>query len=86
MVLILSDQTFPTVRPLPQQVPTKCTIIRVEDCELQELEDVFNDRLKFFCKPQCSFPSGSVILPLVGSMSHLAKNDLNFYAPSWSKQ
>ncbi len=88
MVIILSDQTFPTVRPLPQHVPTKCTIIiRVEDCELRELEDVFNDRLKIFGKPHCSLSSGSVILPLVvGSMSHLAKNGLNFYAPSWSKQ
>jgi hypothetical protein len=37
------------------------------------------DRFKAFCKPHDNLPSGSVIL--VGSMSHLAKNGLNFYAP-----
>jgi hypothetical protein len=51
----------------------------VEDCELWELEEVFTDRFKAFCKPHGNLPSGSVIL--VGSMSHLAKNGLNFYAP-----
>jgi hypothetical protein len=44
-----------------------------------ELEEVFSDRFISFCKPHGSLPSGSVIL--VGSMSHLAKNGLNFYAP-----
>jgi len=44
-----------------------------------KLEEVFMDRFKAFCKPHGSLPSGSVIL--VGSMSHLAKNRLNFYAP-----
>jgi hypothetical protein len=77
-VIILSDQTFPPV--LPPTGDGNCTvIIRVEDCELWELEEVFMDRFKAFCKPHGSFPSGSVIL--VGSMSHLAKNGLNFYAP-----
>jgi hypothetical protein len=66
MVIILSDQTFPTDLP-----PTG-----------DKLEDVFNDRFKKFCKPHGSHPSGSVILPLVvGSMSHLAEFLLNFYAP-----
>jgi hypothetical protein len=51
----------------------------VEDCELWELKEVFTDRFKAFCKPHRNLPSGSVIL--VGSMSHLAKNGLNFYAP-----
>ncbi len=37
------------------------------------------ERFKAFCKPHGNLPSGSVIL--VGSMSHLAKNGLNFYAP-----
>jgi hypothetical protein len=46
---------------------------------LWELEEVFTDRFKAFCKPHGNLPSGSVIL--VGSMSHLAKNRLNFYAP-----
>ncbi len=36
-------------------------------------------RFKAFCKPHVNLPSGSIIL--VGSMSHLAKNGLNFYAP-----
>ncbi len=44
-----------------------------------ELEEVFTDKFKAFCKPHGNLPSGSVIL--VGSMSHLAKNGLNFYAP-----
>ncbi len=44
-----------------------------------ELEEVFTDRFKALCKPHGNLPSGSVIL--VGSMSHLAKNGLNFYAP-----
>jgi hypothetical protein len=51
----------------------------VEDSELWELEEVFYDRFKCFCKPHGSLPSGSLVL--VGSMSHLAKNGLNFYAP-----
>jgi hypothetical protein len=37
------------------------------------------DRFKSFCKPHGSLPSGSLVL--VGSMSHLAKNGLNFNAP-----
>jgi hypothetical protein len=37
------------------------------------------DRFRAFCKPHANLPSGSVIL--VGSMSHLAKSGLNFYAP-----
>jgi hypothetical protein len=40
---------------------------------------VFTDRFKAFCKPHGNLPSGSIIL--VGSMSHLAKNGLNFYTP-----
>jgi hypothetical protein len=77
-VIILSDQTFPPV--LPPTGDGNCTvIIRVEDCELWELEEVFTDRLKAFCKPHGNLPSCSVIL--VESMSHLAKNGLNFYAP-----
>ncbi len=51
----------------------------MEDSELWELEEVLYDRLKSFCKPHGTLPSGSVVL--VGSMSHLAKNGLNFYAP-----
>jgi hypothetical protein len=78
IVIILSDQTFPPV--LPPTGDGNCTvIIRVEDCELWELEEVFMDRFRAFCKPHGNLPSGSVIL--VGSMSHLAKNGLNFYAP-----
>jgi hypothetical protein len=77
IVIILSDQTFPPV--LPPTGDSNCTvIIRVEDCELWEPEEVFLDRFRPFCKPHGSLPSGSVIL--VGSMSHLAKNGLNFYA------
>jgi hypothetical protein len=78
MVIILSDQTFPPA--LPPTGDGNCTvIIQAEDCELWELEEVFTDRFKAFCKPHGNLPSGSVIL--VGSMSHLAKNGLNFYAP-----
>ncbi len=51
----------------------------MEDSELWELEEVFCDRFKSFCKPHGTLPSGSI--KLVGSMSHLAKNGLNFYAP-----
>jgi hypothetical protein len=77
-VIILSDQTFPPV--LSPTGDGNCTfIIRVEDCELWELEEVFTDRFKAFCKPHGNLPSGSVIH--VGSMSHSAKNRLNFYAP-----
>jgi hypothetical protein len=69
---------FPPV--LPPTVDGNCiVIIWVEDSELWELEEVLYDRLKSFCKPHGTLPSGSVIL--VGSMSHLAKNVLNFYAP-----
>jgi len=65
VVIILSDQTFPPV--LPPTGDGNCTvIIRVEDCELWELEEVFTDRFKAFCKPHGNLPSGSVIL--VGSM------------------
>ncbi len=78
MVIILSDQTFPPV--LPPTGDGICTvIIRVEDFELWELEEVFTDMFKAFFKPHGNLPFGSVIL--VGSMSHLAKNGLNFYAP-----
>jgi hypothetical protein len=78
IVINLSDQTFPPV--LPPTGDGNCTvIIRVEDCELWELEEVFTDRFKASCKPHGNLPSGSIIL--VGSMSHLAKNGLNFYAP-----
>jgi hypothetical protein len=70
VVIILSDQSFPPV--LPPTVDGNCTvIIWVEDSELWELEKVLYDRLKSFCKPHGTLPSGSVIL--VGSMSHLAK-------------
>ncbi len=58
---------------------TETVIIRVEDSELWELEEVFYYRFKCFCKPHGSLPSGSLVL--VGSMSHLAKNGLNFYTP-----
>jgi hypothetical protein len=72
------DQTF--LHVLPPTGDGNCTvIIRVEDSELWELEEVFYDRFKSFCKPHGSLPSGSLVL--VGSMSHLAKNGLNFYAP-----
>jgi hypothetical protein len=78
VVIILSDQTFPPV--LPPTGDGICTvIIRVEDFELWELEEVFTDMFKAFFKPHGNLPFGSVIL--VGSMSHLAKNGLNFYAP-----
>ncbi len=78
IVIILADQTFPPV--LPPTGDGNCTVIlRVEDCELWELEEVFMDRFKAFCKPHGNLPSGIVIL--VGSISHLAKNGLNFYAP-----
>jgi len=78
IVIFLTDQTFPPV--LPPTGDGNCTvIIRVEDSELWELEEVFYDRFKCFCKPHGSLPSGSLVL--VGSMSHLAKNGLNFYAP-----
>ncbi len=77
-MVILSDQTFPPV--FPSTGDDNCTvIIRVEDSELWELEEVFNDRFKAFSKPHGNFPPGSVIL--LGSMSHLAKNGLNYYAP-----
>ena len=78
IVIFLTDQTFPPV--LPPTGDGNCSvIIRVEDSELWELEEVFYDRFKSFCKPHGSLPSGSLVL--VGSMSHLAKNGLNFYAP-----
>ncbi len=78
IVIFLTDQTFPPV--LPPTGDGNCTvIIRVDDSELWELEEVFYDRFKSFCKPHGSLPSGSLVL--VGSMSHLAKNGLNFYAP-----
>jgi hypothetical protein len=71
IVIFLTDQTFPPV--LPPTGDGNCTvIIRVEDSELWELEEVFYDRFKSFCKPHGSLPSGSLVL--VGSMSHLAKN------------
>jgi hypothetical protein len=77
IIIILSDQTFPPVLPLTGD--SNCTvIIRVEDWELWELEEVFCDRLKRFCKPHGNLPSGRVVL--VGSMFHLATNGLNFYA------
>jgi hypothetical protein len=78
IVIFLTDQTFPPVLP-PTDDGNCALIIRVEDSELWELEEVFCDRFKNFCKPHGSLPSGSVML--VGSMSHLAKNGLNFYAP-----
>ncbi len=78
IVIFLTNQTFPPV--LPPTGEGNCTvIIRVEDSELWELEEVFYDRFKSLCKPHGSIPSGSLVL--VGSMSHLAKNGLNYYAP-----
>jgi hypothetical protein len=78
IVIFLTDQTFPPV--LPPTGDGNCTvIIRVEDSELWELEEVFYDRFKSYCKPHGSLPSGSLVL--VGSMSHLARNGLNHYAP-----
>ncbi len=60
IVIILSDQTFLPVLPLTGD--GNCTvIIQVEDCELWELEEVFTDRFKAFCKPHGNLPSGSVI-------------------------
>jgi hypothetical protein len=58
---------------------TVTVIIKVEDSELYELAEVFSDRFKAFSKPHSNLPLGSVIL--LGSMSHLAKNGLNYYAP-----
>ncbi len=52
--------------------------MRVEDCELRELEDVLYDRFKNYSKPHGILPPGSVIL--VGSMAHLSRSGLNSYA------
>jgi hypothetical protein len=78
IVIILSDQSFSPV--LPPVGNGKCVVVmRVEDCELKELEDLLFDRFKAFCKPYGQLPAGSVIM--LGSLSHLAKNGLNYYAP-----
>ncbi len=64
VVIVLSDQAFPPV--LPPVGDGRCVVImRVEDCELRELEDVLYDRFKNFSKPHGVLPPGSVIL--VGS-------------------
>ncbi len=77
VVVVLSDQTFPPV--LPPVGDGRCVVImRVEDCELRELEDVFYDRFKNYSKPHGVLPP-SVIL--VGSMAHLSQSGLNSYAP-----
>ncbi len=78
VVVVLSDQTFPPV--LPPVGDGRCVVImRVEDCELRELEGVFYDRFKNYSKPHGVLPPGSVIL--VGSMAHLSRSGLNSYAP-----
>jgi len=78
IVIVLSDQAFPPV--LPPVGDGRCVVImRVEDCELKELEDVLYDRFKNYSKPHGVLPPGSVIL--VGSMAHLSRSGLNAYAP-----
>jgi hypothetical protein len=78
VVVVLSDQAFPPV--LPPVGDGRCAVImRVEDCELRELEDVLFDRFKNYSKPHGVLPPGSVIL--VGSLAHLSRSGLNSYAP-----
>jgi hypothetical protein len=55
VVIVLSDQAFPPV--LPPVGDGRCVVImRVEDCELRELEDVLYDRFKNYSKPHGVLP------------------------------
>ena len=74
---VLCDQNFPPV--LPTGEDGKCVVvIRVEDEFLSEIESVFSDRFKRFCRPHGKLPPGSVVL--LGSLSHLAAKGLAVYA------
>ena len=77
VTLVLCDQNFPPV--LPAGEDGKCAVvIRVEDRFLSEIESVFLDCFKRFCKPHGKLPPVSVVL--LGSLSHLAAKGLAAYA------
>ena len=74
--LVLSDQNFcPFV---PAKRGEKCPlVVRAEDGMLGDLEGIFKDVFRDYCKPKGCLPQGSVIL--VGSLSHLSLLGITSY-------
>ena len=75
--IILSDQNFCAF--VPANIGEKCMlVVRAEDGLLSDLESIFRDVFRNFCRPEGVLPPGSVIL--IGSASHVSLLGLSTYA------
>ena len=78
--VVLADQNFSPFVPAGRG--EKCLlVVRVEDGLLSDLECVFKDVFRNFCRPLGYLPLGSVVL--LGSISHLSLLGLSTYAEEY---
>ena len=78
--IVLSDQNFCPFVPAGRG--EKCMlVIRAEDGLLSDLESIFKDVYRNFCRPEGVLPAGSVIL--IGSASHVTLLGLSTYAEDY---
>ena len=75
--IVLADQNFCAY--IPANRGEKCMlVIRAEDSLLSDLESIFKDVFRNYCRPEGVLPAGSVIL--IGSASHVSLLGLAMYA------
>jgi hypothetical protein len=79
ILIVVADQNFPPI--LPARDGHCPLIIRVEDGTLQEIGEVFFERLKAYSAPHGSLPPGSVVA--LGSMTHLQTRGLADYTDAF---
>ena len=78
--IVLADQNFCAYGPANRG--EKCMlVIRAEDGLLSDLESIFRDVFRNFCRPEGFLPAGSVIM--IGSASHVSLLGLPSYAEDY---